>query len=999
VSDGASESTERRAGLRRSAAEAQVMRIRSAVAPGGGRELELENWIRTYVTGICGVPAAVAKSAGRWVEFELDSMEIAGLAVELERRVGKPLPLSLLAECESISELCRRLAALDGGSLPSEERAAAPCGDHPYFRFVTPALGRRIQRAGLDKCFVRGSGCYLEDADGRRYLDLMSSYGALPFGFNPPEIWSALIGVRDALEPNLATPSALEAAGALAERLLEVAPEPLRYAVFTNSGAESVEAAIKLCRAATGRRAVLSMKGAFHGKTLGALSATGNAHYQEGFGIFSQDFETLPFGDLAALETRLAEHPRHYAALLLEPVLGEGGVRPCPVGYGRRAVELCHEYGTLVIADEVQTGLGRTGHLFACVDDGWVPDVMALAKALGGGLVPFGAVLYSDRARTEHFELRHSSTFAGNALGCRAGAAVIELLLREEGALLRSVRSCGERLLGRLRELQRQYPAVIREVRGRGFMIGIEFQFTDPAHEASLLQTAAEQGFLAALASSYLLNAEAIRVAPTLSCSNTLRVAPPLIAVWEQCEVFIEAFERLLQILSRADTGALLRSIEERRPLLEERRWAARRAPRFVRATGQDHRFGFVLHPIQTRDYQRIDGSLDCLSAEGLEIAAERISEFSEPFVASSSRIEAPGGVTAHAEFAALPYTAAQLHALPRSFAVRVVEQAVALLAARGASVVGLGAYASIVTQGGSAVRVPGVALTSGNSFTALAGEEGLRRALQAVGMLPADATVLIAGAAGSTGGAVTALLAGHVRRVILVGNPERSPSVVRAAQRQVVASTCRYIARQIERREPMQPGSIGARLAGCADRPRAAASDAEFLAFAELMEHDAGLFLLGPALETVLPFADAVVLATSAPRPLLSANDIGRGAVICDLSQPRNAGRELCEARPDVLVFDGGVIEVPGRPSLGDFGLEQGLAYACMAETALWALAGRERSASIGVPLSLDEIEELRALAVRFDFKLAGLRSFDRVLGPADFKRVTDARTRLATA
>ena len=306
--------------------------------------------------------------------------------------------------------------------LPSNTVAAAaldaPLGesndDHPFVRHVNPQMAGLLAKLRLDKRFVRGEGCQLFDPSGRRYLDCIAAYGALPFGYNPPAIWRALDRARLHGEPSFVQPSLLDAAGQLAARLVELAPPGLNRVTFANSGAEAVEAAIKLCRAATGRPGILSAIGSFHGKTLGALSATGNPDYQRGFAAPAPDFHQVPYGDPDALKQALAGRPGYYAALLLEPIQGEGGIIEPPPGYLAAARALCDEAGVLLALDEIQTGLGRTGAMFACEAEGVVPDVLMLAKALGGGLMPIGAVLCTEEAFSTTFAMKHSSTFAGN---------------------------------------------------------------------------------------------------------------------------------------------------------------------------------------------------------------------------------------------------------------------------------------------------------------------------------------------------------------------------------------------------------------------------------------------------------------------------------------------------------------------------------------------------------------------------------------------------------
>jgi acetylornithine/succinyldiaminopimelate/putrescine aminotransferase len=399
---------------------------------------------------------------------------------------------------------------------------------HPYVRHVNPHLADLLAKLRLDKLFVRGEGSALFDHEGRRYLDCIAAYGALPFGYNPPAIWRALDELRLRGEPSFVQPSLLDAAGRLAARLVELAPEGLCRVTFANSGAEAVEAAIKLCRAATGRIGILSTDGSFHGKTYGALSATGNPDYQRDFGAPAAGFDRIPYGDADALRRALATRPGYYAGLLIEPIQGEGGIVEPPPGYLTAVGAICREAGVLLALDEIQTGLGRTGDLFACEAEGVVPDVLMLAKALGGGLVPIGAVLCTEAAYSTAFAMKHSSTFAGNALACRAGLATLELITRDDGRLLTQVARNGRFLRRRLEELAARYPHLIAEVRGRGYMLGLRFGVDRDLWPDSLLGTAAEQGFFTPIFASYLLNVEGVRLAPTLNGNSVIRIEPPL---------------------------------------------------------------------------------------------------------------------------------------------------------------------------------------------------------------------------------------------------------------------------------------------------------------------------------------------------------------------------------------------------------------------------------------------------------------------------------------
>ncbi len=620
-------------------------------------------------------------------------------------------------------------------STPSRGESDNLSEAHPFARHVNPHLADLLARIRLDKNFVRGRRCELFDDEGRRYLDCIAAYGALPFGFNPPAIWRALARAYERGEPSFVQPSLLGPAGELAARLLEIAPQGLRRVTFTNSGAEAIEVAIKLCRAATGRLGILSTTRSFHGKTLGALSATGNIEYQKPFGAPAPHFDTIPFGDAAALRLALAERPGHYAAFLVEPIQGEGGIVEPPPGYLAAVREICSEVGVLLIFDEIQSGLGRTGVVFACESEGVAPDVMTLAKALGGGLVPIGAVLCTEAAYTATFAMKHSSTFAGNALACRAGLATLELLTRDDGRLVRRVARNGRRLRRRLEALARRYPHLIAEIRGRGYMLGIRFRVDRDLWPDSLLVRLAEQGLFTPVFASYLLNVEGVRVAPTLNGGSVIRIEPPLTFRWCDCEELLAALARALEAFSYGDTARVLRGIlhGEPQPPSPTVPGGLRVTHRFESVVGET-RFAFLMHPVDDANIADFDPSLKVLDADELRTVAHNVGGLLEPFVVSQARIASVSGRTIFGEFIALPWTAAQMAAMPRHEAVAGVRAAMGLARSRGAQLVGLGAFTSIVTRGGLDVSRDGIPVTTGNSFTAVASAQAAAMALAASG-------------------------------------------------------------------------------------------------------------------------------------------------------------------------------------------------------------------------------------------------------------------------
>jgi ornithine--oxo-acid transaminase len=340
--------------------------------------------------------------------------------------------------------------------------------------FLNPQMGRILRTLGFDRVWRGGEGAHLIDSDGERYLDLFGGYGVFAIGRNHPQAIAAIEEVMAARTGNLPQLGVTLLSGVLAEQLLARAPASVAAMVPANTGAEAVEAAIKVARAATGRPRVLFAEHAFHGLTLGALSINGIDEVRDGFGPLLPACDPVPFGDLDALRTQLAAGG--VAALVLEPVQGKGVNLP-PDGYLQAAQELCRDAGALFVCDEVQTGLGRTGRFLALEHWGLEPDMICLSKALSGGLVPIGAVLVSRAAFDAVFDgmeraVRHGSTFGGNDLAAAAALATLRVL--DEEQLVNRAERSGELLLELTRPLVERYETV-RDVRGLGLMWAIEF--------------------------------------------------------------------------------------------------------------------------------------------------------------------------------------------------------------------------------------------------------------------------------------------------------------------------------------------------------------------------------------------------------------------------------------------------------------------------------------------------------------------------------------------
>ena len=893
---------------------------------------------------------------------------------------------------------------------------------HPFTEYLNPYLGELLHNVALDKTFVRGEGCYLYDDHGNGYLDCIAAYGALPFGHNPASIWEAVADFRHSGEPNFVQPSFLDAAGELARRLVELAPPGLRYVTFTNSGAEAVEAALKLCRSATGRQGILAAENSFHGKTLGALSATGNPAYQAPFGAPAEGFDFVEYGVLDALEDKLAKAPQAYAAFIVEPIQGEGGIVVPPPGYLAGAKEICERYGVLLVVDEIQTGLGRTGHLFACEEEGVTPDLLLLAKALGGGLLPIGACLSTVAAYNADFALKHSSTFAGNSLACRVGLRVLEQLTSNGGALLHAAREQGALLKEGLESLHREYPQIISAVRGRGLMLGLELGVDRGYFAGSLLGVTAEQELLASAVSAYLLNREKIRVAPTLNGGSVIRIEPPLTITAAQCRRILVGIADMLAVLNEANAAKFFsflvskefpRGDEMEKTVVPEPAPSAgsprtaetallKRADNGAAAVGAAAttsdvgRFAFLVHPLDLQSYPQFDQSLLLFSEDELAILARKWSSLVQPFVISRVRIRSKDGRSACGEFIVVPRTAGELVQMSRAQAQQELRQALNLAREGGAGVVGLGAYTAVASGGGLYLKEEGVPLTTGNSYTVVSAVEAVQAACDKIKVLPQYSTAAIIGAAGSIGRGMALLLSEAVGGLILVGNPHSNhKSTGSRRMLGVAAEIYRYLAGLLQAGCRLPGGSIGDYLADCKELPPPEAPLDDFITFARSAARRGGPIQITTSVQEALPRAGIVISATNSRSKLIRPQDLQPGAVVCDISRPPNVSADVEQTRPDVLVIDGGVVELPGRPDLGwDFGFPPGLAYACMAETVMLALERRYEHFSLGsTGVNLESILQTRRWAARHGFRLADLRSFDRPLSEARWRQLLAAR------
>jgi putrescine aminotransferase len=417
-----------------------------------------------------------------------------------------------------------------------------------YKNHVNPALAKMFALLNFNKQFVKARGTKVWDAEGNEYLDFLGAYGALNLGHNPPEIFKAIDKVREL--PNLLQASMGIMLSVAARNLSIITPGNLSHSFFSNSGTEAVEGALKLARASSGKEKIIYCENSFHGKTIGSLSVTGRVKYQKLFKPLVPMNDMIPFGDLDALKTKLKEG--NIAAFIVEPIQGEGGIIVPPDGYLKGVRNLCDEFDTYLILDEIQTGFGRTGRLFACEYEGIIPDIMCFAKSLGGGVMPVGAFITKEEIWNKAYgsmetALLHTSTFGGNTFASAAAIAVMNEITKKN--LSQQAEEKGKYFLDKLRLMAEKYE-LIKEVRGRGLMIGIEFN-----HVQSGMLDKISHGVLSKLAKEYLgsmvagtlQNDYGIITAYTLNNPNVIRLEPPLIVTYEEIDRVLVALNAIFE--------------------------------------------------------------------------------------------------------------------------------------------------------------------------------------------------------------------------------------------------------------------------------------------------------------------------------------------------------------------------------------------------------------------------------------------------------------------
>jgi acetylornithine/succinyldiaminopimelate/putrescine aminotransferase/predicted amino acid dehydrogenase len=809
---------------------------------------------------------------------------------------------------------------------------------HDFYQMIKPQLCGLLDLLRVGVVFERGQGDYLyyhRDGEEVPVLDLVGGYGSLLFGHHHPVLVAEAQRLLAEGRPIHSQGSRHALAGQLAVELNRHAGGDYRV-VFTNSGAEAVEAAMKHAILETGSRTFIALEKGFHGKTLGAVQLTANQDYREPFHIDGITVLRVRLNDMAQLERAFAR-AETLAGFVFEPIQGEGGVREMTAAFAQRAAALCKERGAPFIADEIQTGMGRTGTFLASQALGVQPDYVLLSKALGGGLAKISATLIARDRHVDKFDVLHTSTYAEDDYS--SGVALKALQLLDQPAL-DTCRRQGDRLLAGLRDLMARYPDIIVDVRGRGLMIGVEFRrLLDDS--SCLFRLLTNQDDLLYVVVGYLFNVHGIRVAPTLSDPQTLRLEPSMLIADEAIDRCLAALEDVCFRLATHDAIGLTHYFIEgpervnpdaTRVTTDARYFVHDEPPYWQRELDPPPiRVAWLFHMIDADDLLTLEPDAARLTHAERERFLRHFAPRANPMVMSSFDVRSGTGATVRLYAIALPFTSAQMKRwLDDADFFRVrhsIDKAITVARAIGCDVIALGQYTSIVTRNATTLDLHGIGLTTGNSYTIALALEALEQATRQRGVDPAAATLAIVGASGNIGQTCAEILAPRFGETLLLGSSK--PSSHR-------------------------------RLAALRERLPNARIESDVAA---------------------LRRAAVVLAATNAPVPFLTAEVFGAGAVVCDLSVPAAVRPDVRQARPDVLVIGGGIARLPHGEAHGIIGfpLAPGQVYGCMAEAMLLGLEG-VRDATFTGNLPADHVHRLAAMARRHGFRLAEYKTHSTI-------------------
>ncbi|MFA6448350.1 MAG: aminotransferase class III-fold pyridoxal phosphate-dependent enzyme [bacterium] len=780
---------------------------------------------------------------------------------------------------------------------------------------------------------------------------------------------------------------------------------------------------------------VICAERSFHGKTSGALRITGNPLYREAFSRLSGiDVRFVEFNNIDEMEkaikdcfftirrlevsdsnVRIIEEKHlNVAAVIVEPIQGEGGIRVASQAYMAGIARLREKYGFEWILDEIQSGMGRTGKFFAVENyriDMDAVDYMLLSKSLGGGTHKVGAMMVRAEIHDERFGLLHTSTFAEDPVSSEVGLKALEILTRDRKKLIRDAGEKGRYFLGELNKLQREYPNIIKEARGKGLMIGIEFT-TLPDITALTFARLGAQGVLGSVLSGYMFHEHHIRTAPPLNSliskapSNIIRIEPSAYISREDINRVIAALRRVCEIIHKCNGYEFTKFVVGKETPgsaheIADFRHIDARAQKHDPEFDESRRMAFLIHPLDINQVvEDFDPSLQGFTNEidpetGLterERYWDTIVPLLDSFVYRTVNVKSPRtGDKVRAHFIGFLYTTKQMVELRKHEPRRLidgVQKAVDLGTSVGGQICGLGAFTSIVTHNGTDLDDTFIRITSGNSYTSALVWQSLLKAAQYMDINLGKSTAAIVGAAGNIGSVTASLLSEDIPRLLLIGRakkeadeelcrvacsiysdavdilritpPDKLKGLPAAIAADLMLPYAAFMSRDYRFNEQKINEFIATKYKGkdqkiatlvksiFFQRPDSDIGEKIFQAI-RLKHGEDPYITVTTDIKKYLPKADIIVSAVSADTSIIDVNWIKSGALVNDVSLPTSISNEIYEKRPDVLAIQGGVGHLPEYIDLGIPGLAIGATLGCMAETFILTMMNMTENFSFG--------------------------------------------------
>lgn len=964
-----------------------------------------------------------------------------------------------------------------------------------YKHYCKPKLSQLLSSLGLDQNYTKAEGNYLITDNGKKVLDCVSGFGSAILGHNHPELINELVTNLTELTPIVAQGSIQSDTAVLAERLNQYTPSEEKYLVhFSNSGAESVEAAIKhaykvhydkiekeyerITRVLDdfyyqyensenkpilpnnkklvdfrddldeynleqfelfkNKPVMISFKGAYHGKTTSSLKVTFNKSFREAFeglsaiqNVFIDRDKPEKISETLKQEVCTFYYPvithnevtlkpitlTRVMGLIFELIMGEGGIIPLPNSTLKYLAKMHSSLELPYIIDEIQTGCGRLGEIFYYAKTPLAeisPDYILLSKSLGGGVSKIGATLIKESIYEQDFGILHTSTFGEDKLSSKTSIKMIDILTKDENAILNNVTSKGKYLKQELRKIQKEYPNVIKEVRGKGLMIGVEFTSLD--ERSPFFRAAGKQGVLSLLAASFLMYHHNIRVLAPISTMlkgnpgkkrlSIIRIQPAAIIEQHEMNELILALREVCKIINNNNEYCFVGHLAGTPPTGKDRKDCSNFEARYPMNDEYRHidaRVGFILHPTTTSklvEYYFPSFESYNWKEKGLNTWWNTISRFLEPVHVKNEYISSNDFVVEMA-LVFVPYLPEYVTHAKEAYLQKEIrdkiQDAVTIARELGddnipVSIVGLGAYTSIATRNGESINYYEMPITTGNAYTVGLSIQGVICAAEKRGLNLSTAKLAVVGAGGNIGSVVAQILAPRVGQVMLVGSDTGASSLFRLkyTRRQCIYEILKEIS-NLSDIETAQLGTVAKFISSYINKKNinlneinSTQSKADFI-IEEIEKHlnhtkNDDLFSLLTNLDK-LKNADIIIVATnSADKALINPSQVKPNAIICGTSVPSNLSQEFSNSK-QILAFDGGFAQLPDESTINFVGMpKDGLAYGCLAETLVLGFDGQNHSFSKG-PLTSEQVYKIMDVAQTHGFDLGTLKLNDKPL------------------